>query len=90
MTNHYTGWRKSRHSNPDGHCVEVATSWRKSRHSDPNGDCVEAARAVAGTVGVRDSKLAEDSPILEFGREEWAAFLSRVRKNGRPGSTAFF
>ncbi|MFB4295417.1 DUF397 domain-containing protein [Actinomadura sp. NTSP31] len=98
MTDHYTGWRKSRHSNPDGHCVEVATSWRKSRHSEPNGDCVEvaadwrksrhsepdgecveAARVVAGTIGVRDSKLREDSPILEFSRAEWAAFLVRVR-----------
>ncbi|MBT2211547.1 DUF397 domain-containing protein [Actinomadura sp. NEAU-AAG7] len=23
MTKNFRGWRKSRHSNPDGHCVEV-------------------------------------------------------------------
>ncbi|QKG20414.1 DUF397 domain-containing protein [Actinomadura verrucosospora] len=79
MTDHYTGWRKSRHSNPDGHCVEVAMSRRESRFSEPDTHCVETARGASGTVGVRDSKLREDSPILEFSRAEWAAFLARVR-----------
>lgn len=35
-------WRKSRHSNPNGACVE-ASGWITSSYSSHNGQCVEAA-----------------------------------------------
>ncbi|HLX50463.1 MAG TPA: DUF397 domain-containing protein [Streptosporangiaceae bacterium] len=37
-----SAWRKSRHSNGEGNCVEVAT-WRKSSHSNGQAECVEVA-----------------------------------------------
>ncbi|MFC5181185.1 DUF397 domain-containing protein [Actinomadura harenae] len=53
--------------------------WRKSTHSAPDGECVEAARFPSGTVGVRDSKAAETSPVLELSLDEWAGFLHAAR-----------
>lgn len=53
--------------------------WRKSHHSQPNGGCIEAGRADDGTIGVRDTKLDDNGPILEFTRDEWWSFLRRVR-----------
>lgn len=52
--------------------------WRKSRHSEPNGGCIEAGQAADGTIGVRDTKLHSNSPVLEFTREEWRSFLRRI------------
>jgi len=49
------------------------TAWVRSRRCD-SGTCVEARR-VGDVVEVRDSKQ-DDSPILRFTREEWAAFLA--------------
>jgi hypothetical protein len=60
MNTYYSGWRKSTHSAPDGHCVEAG--WT----SDDK-------------VGVRDTKLLGNGPILEFTREEWRTLLDRVR-----------
>lgn len=56
--------------------------WRKSGHSDPNGECVEAGRAADGTIGVRDSKLNGNSPILELTRDEWRSFLQELSADG--------
>ncbi|MBA2324587.1 MAG: DUF397 domain-containing protein [Pseudonocardiales bacterium] len=54
--------------------------WRKSSHSQGQTNCVEVATA-AGWVGVRDSKLGADSPILTFTQPEWAAFIAGVKGN---------
>jgi hypothetical protein len=55
--------------------------WRKSSRSEPNGNRVEAGRATDGVIGVRDTKRRGHGPVLEFSRDEWAAFLDFVRKH---------
>lgn len=49
--------------------------WRKSSYTD-NGTCVEMADLGHGIVGVRDSKLGDNSPVLHFTRAEVAAWLA--------------
>jgi len=54
-------------------------SWRKSSYSNASGgDCVEVASGLPGVVPVRDSKQAEEGPVLLFEATAWAAFLSSV------------
>ncbi|MFJ4439741.1 DUF397 domain-containing protein [Streptomyces sp. NPDC088923] len=54
--------------------------WTKSSYSGGNGgDCVEVA-VGEGAVPVRDSKRADDSPVINFGRSAFAAFLGAVRE----------
>lgn len=57
--------------------MTVAGRWVKSRASFAHGNCVEMALLDDGQVGVRDSK--DPDAVLEFTREQWAAFLAWVR-----------
>lgn len=54
--------------------------WRKSSYSGGNGGgCVEIAESM-GLVMVRDSQLAERSPVLgPFTVADWRTFLASLR-----------
>jgi len=70
-------WRKSSRSACNGNCLEAA--FRKSTYSGSgHTNCAEAALRD-GIVLVRDSKLGDGSPVLEFSPAAWAAFLAAVR-----------
>lgn len=55
------------------------TTWRKSTFCNGATACVEVAPLPDGSVGVRDSKLGDDSPLLSFTPTEWVAFIAGVR-----------
>ncbi|MGW1954645.1 DUF397 domain-containing protein [Streptomyces sp. NPDC001920] len=55
--------------------------WHKSTYSGGAGgeDCIEVADGVPGTVPVRDTKLAPDSPVLLFPAHAWDSFVTSMR-----------
>ncbi|MBV9314541.1 MAG: DUF397 domain-containing protein [Pseudonocardia sp.] len=55
--------------------LDRATNWQKASYSQADNECVEITRDLPGWIGVRDSKLGPDSPILAFTQGEWTAFL---------------
>lgn len=59
--------------------AQKKTGWKKSIRCGANAGCVETAR-LSSVIGVRDSTLTDASPVLEFSRAEWAAFLERVKQ----------
>jgi hypothetical protein len=54
-------------------------AWEVSSRCGGNGSCVEVARLRSGAVAIRDGKLGQFGPVLEFSPQEWAAFLSGVK-----------
>ncbi|MGH3565607.1 MAG: DUF397 domain-containing protein [Pseudonocardia sp.] len=54
-------------------------AWRKSTYSDMANNCVEITTELPGWVGVRDSKLGHDSPVLAFTHHEWQALVDGIR-----------
>jgi uncharacterized protein DUF397 len=60
--------------------LRICTQWRKSSYSSPDGqECVEITTVLAGWVGVRDSKLGAESPVLAFTSAEWRAMVAGAR-----------
>jgi hypothetical protein len=55
--------------------------WIKSSRSNTQDACVEVAR-VDTTIGVRDSKKGDASPILEFASAELATFIAGAKAGG--------
>lgn len=58
--------------------LTTAAGWHKSSYSVQNG-CVEVTTELPGWVGVRDSKLGTDSPLLAFGFSEWRAMVASAQ-----------
>ncbi|MFJ5091832.1 DUF397 domain-containing protein [Streptomyces sp. NPDC088674] len=57
----------------------MGRTWIKSSRSGGNsGNCVEVAMGEAD-VPVRDSKRADNGPVIEFTRPAFASFLADVR-----------
>lgn len=66
-------WRKSTRSNPSGNCLQAR--WTKSNRSSAGGNNCLEAQLAGNVVQVRDSKLGDASPILEFTADEWRAAI---------------
>jgi hypothetical protein len=57
-------------------------TWRKSSYStgdSSGGECVELAPLPEGGVAVRDSKLGDQSPVVNFTQAELRAFVLGVK-----------
>jgi hypothetical protein len=53
--------------------------WQKSSRSVGNGNCVEVTE-VNKVIGIRDSKLRKESPILTFDQNKWVSFLDAIKR----------
>jgi hypothetical protein len=56
------------------------TTWRKSTRSNDTQSCVEVADHAVGQTLVRDTKLAEQSPILAFPNLAWRVFVDSIKQ----------
>ncbi|MCC5478695.1 DUF397 domain-containing protein [Streptomyces barringtoniae] len=62
--------------------IDLSTAvWRKSSYSNGSGgECVEVSDAQPGVViPVRDSKKAQDGPVLLFRPLAWTVFLDSLK-----------
>lgn len=57
----------------------TAAGWHKSTRSQQASGCVEVTDEVPGWIGVRDTKLGAQSPILAIPAVQWSAMLAAVQ-----------
>lgn len=55
-------------------------NWQKAKRSSDGNGCVEVSYDKPEIVAIRDSKLGDDSPILEFTYHEFACFFDGMTK----------
>ena len=61
-------------------------NWRKSSYSGGEGNCVEIGHDTG--VHVRDTKQADQGPVLRFTPEAWRKFADRVKGDIRLSTDA--
>ncbi|MGW0207732.1 DUF397 domain-containing protein [Streptomyces sp. NPDC003233] len=61
--------------------IDLSTAvWRKSSYSNGSGgECVEVSDTRPGVIPVRDSKKAQDGPVLLVPPLAWSAFLDSLK-----------
>jgi Domain of unknown function (DUF397) len=52
-----------------------ATNWHKSSYSQAANGCVEVG-STRNVIGVRDSKLGPNGPVLSFTPHAWLRFIA--------------
>ncbi|MFI0983422.1 DUF397 domain-containing protein [Streptomyces sp. NPDC021093] len=58
-----------------------ALNWHKSSYSGGTGnDCVEVADNTPGHTMFRDTKLADDSPVITVDDSTWNTFLTFAKQ----------
>jgi len=58
--------------------------WKKSSACNADG-CVEVAAQGTDTL-IRDSKLGDNSPVIQFNEDEWLAFRKSIIMGLLPGT----
>jgi hypothetical protein len=53
-------------------------TWQKAKRSSDGNGCVEVSFDKVGAVAFRDSKLGDDSPVLEFSLHEFECFADGI------------
>ncbi|GGV10008.1 hypothetical protein GCM10010182_32210 [Actinomadura cremea] len=59
-----------------------APLWRRSAHCGASNTCVEVATLAGSSlsIGARDAKHGEQSPVLAFSTGEWRDFVERTKR----------